>query len=146
MKSMKLDEIIDFINHEANKVHVDSFSGLMSQLTAIPGVETIKLVEKKSLTKKLANLFSPYGDNPPKGITLETKHYIYDNSIKTDYEIGFHNGEKWIILAWGWYNKFVSAMSDPKPAAEATAPETVPVAPPEIILPRTVPPVSTPIQ
>lgn len=142
---MPMNEIMDFIDKEVNGVHVDSFSALVSSLDAIPGIETIKLMDNKQLSRKLANLFMPHGAKAPKGLTLEVKHYVRGNhDLHTDYEVGFHDAKgAWSALAWGWYSGFVGAMTvEP---LEIIQEDTAPSNPPRIYLAGSVP-VSTPIQ
>ena len=145
-KSMPMNKIMEFIDEEANGVHIDSFSALVSHLEAIPGVETIKLAKKKRLVRKLANLFTSHGIKAPKGLTLEVKHFVRGNhGLRTDYEIGFHDTKGvWTALAWGWYNKFVAAMTVEPP--EIIPEDTAPPRLPRIFIPPGSVPVATRIQ
>ncbi|MBR3319150.1 hypothetical protein IKG06_01425 [Candidatus Saccharibacteria bacterium] len=150
MKSMSLEKIVNFINEETHNIHIDSFSALVSCLDSIPGIKTIKLKEDKSILKKLTKLFSSNNGKAPKGITLETKHYIHDHSVDTDYEIGFYDEKpgrdsksEWIALGWGWYNDFVGMSTESSEIPEPE--EATSAAPPRIYLPDSIP-VADPIQ
>ena len=116
-KSMKLEEVQDFLETTVGYKSVDSFSGLIAILGTIPGIKTPSVTdddgisltgEEEAMKANLAILAKVFEEeSTTKNIKLRVQYPWVSSSV--DYEIGFTDPEsgEFVCIASGLFSDIV---------------------------------------